>query len=70
MADHYPDGKGHELGKLSSVASNLAILLGFNIYGSDMPHAGTWTAVEQDWYVFESNMRTTPDRRLAVPAQP
>ncbi|WP_269145462.1 hypothetical protein [Brevundimonas vitis] len=41
MADHYPDGMGYELGKLSSGASNLAIILGFNIYGSDMPPAGT-----------------------------
>lgn len=56
LADHYPDGMGYELGKLHSVAGNLGIALGFNIYPNDKAHRGTWTAIEQDWYVFETSV--------------
>lgn len=58
LDDHYPDQKGYERDKLISVLGNLGIVLGFNVYADDKPHAGNWTAIEQDWYVFESNMKS------------
>lgn len=58
LDDHHgPDGFSYERGKLTSVMSSLAIVLGFSAFVSDKPHAGTWTTIEQDWHTFQGNLR-------------
>lgn len=58
LDDHHgPDGMSYERDKLTSVMSSLAIVLGFSAFEADKPHAGTWTAIEQDWYTFQGILR-------------
>jgi len=53
LDDHHgKDGMGYERGKLNSVVSNLGIVLGFGAFADDKPHAGNWTAIDQDWHLF------------------
>lgn len=57
--DHYgADGKGYERGKLHSVMSSLAIVLGFAVHPADTPHEGVWRGIEQDWYTFTSGINS------------